>query len=83
MNIIWLLIVLVTILYCLMTGNVGIINDVFLNVGKETLDFVVPAAVCDLLLERNSLHRTRRRDHSWTGTAVSSFVEAAVSGFEG
>ena len=42
MNIIWLLIVLVTILYCLMTGNVGIINDVFLNVGKETLDFVIP-----------------------------------------
>ena len=37
MNIIWLLIVLVTILYCLMTGNVGI-----LNVGKETLDFVIP-----------------------------------------
>ena len=33
MNIIWLLIVLVTILYCLATGNVGIINDVFLNVG--------------------------------------------------
>ena len=42
MNIIWLLIVLVTILYCLATGNVGIINDVFLNVGKETFDFVIP-----------------------------------------
>ena len=42
MNIVWLIIVFVTIVYCLITGNVTIINDVFLNVGKETLDFVIP-----------------------------------------
>ena len=42
MNIVWLIIVFVTIVYCLITGNVTIINDVFLNVGKETFDFVIP-----------------------------------------
>lgn len=42
MNIIWLSIIFVTIVYCLCTGNVQIINDVFMNVGKETFDFVVP-----------------------------------------
>lgn len=42
MNIIWLAIVFVTILYCLLTGNVEIINNVFMNVGKETFDFVLP-----------------------------------------
>ena len=42
MNLVWLISVFVTIVYCLITGNVTIINDVFLNVGKETLDFVIP-----------------------------------------
>lgn len=42
MNIIWLLILFVTILYCLLSGHVDIINEVFLEIGKETFDFVVP-----------------------------------------
>lgn len=42
MNIIWLCILLITIVYSICTGNVDILNRVFLNVGKETLDFVIP-----------------------------------------
>lgn len=42
MNIIWLLIIFVAILFCLLSGRVDIINQVFMNVGKETFDFVVP-----------------------------------------
>lgn len=42
MNRIWLIILFVSIVYCLFTGNVAAINDVFMEVGKETLDFVVP-----------------------------------------
>ncbi|MEG0469955.1 nucleoside recognition domain-containing protein [Amedibacillus sp. YH-ame10] len=42
MNLIWLILLFVTILYCLFTGNVSIVNDVFLNVGKETFDFIIP-----------------------------------------
>lgn len=42
MNKIWLIIVFVTVLYCLLTGNVNVVNDVFLNIGKETFDFVLP-----------------------------------------
>lgn len=42
MNILWLVILFVTILYCLISGNVGVINQVFLQVGKQTFDFVLP-----------------------------------------
>ncbi|MEG0528646.1 MAG: spore maturation protein A, partial [Longicatena sp.] len=42
MNLIWLILLFVTILYCLFTGNVSIVNDVFLNVGEETFDFIIP-----------------------------------------
>lgn len=41
MNIIWPPIVLVTTLYCLMTGNVDIIDDALFNVGRETPGFVI------------------------------------------
>lgn len=42
MNSIWLGILMVTIVYSICTGNVDVINQVFLNVGKETFDFVIP-----------------------------------------
>lgn len=42
MNFIWLLILFLTILYCLLTGNVEVINKVFLDIGKDTFDFVIP-----------------------------------------
>ena len=42
MNVIWLLIICITVLYCLCNGRVDVINAVFVSVGKETFDFVVP-----------------------------------------
>lgn len=42
MNIIWMVIVVVTIGYCLLTGKVDVINQVFVTTGKETFDFVIP-----------------------------------------
>ena len=42
MNMIWLLLVVVSILYCLFTGNVDTINQVFVTTGKDTFDFVIP-----------------------------------------
>ena len=41
MNVIWLLIICITVLYCLCNGRVDVINAVFVSVGKETFDFVV------------------------------------------
>ena len=42
MNIIWLLMILVSIVFCILCGRVDIVNDVFMNVGKDTFDFVIP-----------------------------------------
>ncbi len=42
MNFIWLWIVFITTIYCLFTGNVNIINDVFLTIGEQTFNFVIP-----------------------------------------
>lgn len=42
MNVIWLVIVVITILYCLCSGQVDVINEVFVTTGKETFDFVIP-----------------------------------------
>ena len=44
MNVIWLLIICITVLYCLCNGRVDVINAVFVSVGKETFDFVVKTA---------------------------------------
>lgn len=47
MNLLWLLIIVVSILYSLSIGDVNMINDVFVNVGKDTFDFVLPlVCVC-------------------------------------
>lgn len=42
MNIIWLLMIAISIIYGLLSGKVNILNDVFINIGKETFDFVLP-----------------------------------------
>lgn len=42
MNMIWLVLVVISILYCLCTGNVDTINQVFVTTGKDTFDFVIP-----------------------------------------
>lgn len=42
MNILWLCMIILSILYCLLCGRIDIVNDVFMNVGKETFDFVIP-----------------------------------------
>ncbi|WP_416324780.1 spore maturation protein A [[Eubacterium] hominis] len=42
MNVLWLIMIIVSILYALYTGNVGMVNDVFVDVGKDTFDFVLP-----------------------------------------
>ena len=42
MNFIWLCIVFIVTIYCLFNGNVSIINDVFLSIGEQTFNFVIP-----------------------------------------
>lgn len=42
MNMIWLVIIVISIVYALLTGKVEIVNDVCLNIGKDTFDFVLP-----------------------------------------
>ncbi|MEG1475246.1 MAG: nucleoside recognition domain-containing protein [Longicatena sp.] len=42
MNMIWLAVLFVSIVYCLLSGHVEVINEVFMNVSKETFDFVLP-----------------------------------------
>lgn len=42
MNLIWLIIIAVSIVYAFFTGRVDIVNDVCLNIGKDTFDFVLP-----------------------------------------
>lgn len=42
MNVMWLLMIGASVLYGLLNGKVDILNDVFINIGKETFDFVLP-----------------------------------------
>lgn len=42
MNMLWLIIVALSILYSLMSGKVDIVNDVFMGIGKDTFEFVIP-----------------------------------------
>lgn len=42
MNIIWILMIVLSIGYAFFTGNINVVNDVCLNIGKETFDFVLP-----------------------------------------
>lgn len=42
MNVLWLLIVVLSVVYSLAMGKVDIVNDVFMNVGKDTFEFVLP-----------------------------------------
>ena len=42
MNLLWLIIVALSIIYALLTGKADIANDVFMNIGKDTFEFVVP-----------------------------------------
>lgn len=42
MNLIWLIIIAFSILYAFFIGKVDIVNDVCLNIGKDTFDFVLP-----------------------------------------
>lgn len=42
MNILWLMMIAGSLLYAFFTGQIEIVNDVCLQVGKETFDFVLP-----------------------------------------
>lgn len=42
MNVIWLIIIAISLLYAFFTGNIEVVNDVCLNIGKDTFDFVLP-----------------------------------------
>ncbi|MDE6195472.1 MAG: spore maturation protein A, partial [Erysipelotrichaceae bacterium] len=42
MSILWLCMIAFSILYGLSIGKVDVLNNVFLNIGKETFDFVLP-----------------------------------------
>lgn len=47
MNVLWLLIISISIMYALYTGDVAMVNEVFVNIGKDTFDFVLPlVCVC-------------------------------------
>lgn len=42
MNMVWLIMIAASIIYGLCTGKVDLLNTVFINIGKETFDFVLP-----------------------------------------
>lgn len=42
MNILWLCMIVASLIYAFVSGKVDIVNDVCLNVGKDTFDFVLP-----------------------------------------
>lgn len=42
MNLLWLIMIAVSLMYAFFTGNISVINDVCLKVGKDTFDFVLP-----------------------------------------
>ncbi|MEG0823082.1 MAG: spore maturation protein A [Erysipelotrichaceae bacterium] len=42
MNVIWLIIIVISIAFSLISGNVDVINKVILSVGYDTFSFVIP-----------------------------------------
>ena len=48
MNLIWILLILASLTYGLLTGSVSSVNQVIVNVGRETLELALPlvAATC-------------------------------------
>ena len=48
MNLIWILLILASLAYGLLTGSVSSVNQVIVNVGRETLELALPlvAATC-------------------------------------
>lgn len=42
MNILWLVMIVLSLIFAFATGQVSLVNDVCLNIGKETFDFVLP-----------------------------------------
>ena len=42
MNVLWLIMIGASLIYAFFSGQVQIMNDVCLNIGKETFDFVLP-----------------------------------------
>ncbi len=48
MNLIWILLILASLAYGLLTGSVSSVNQVIVNVGRDTLELALPlvAATC-------------------------------------
>lgn len=58
MNILWLIMIVASLLYAFCNGQVALIHDVCLNVGKETFDFVLPL-ICTVCFWNGVLYVAR------------------------
>jgi len=58
MNVLWMLMILASLVYAFLNNQVQVINDVCLNVGKETFDFVVPM-ICTVCFWNGVLYVAR------------------------
>ena len=45
MNILWLIMICASLIFAFFNGRVDVINQVCLNIGKDTFDFVLPLVV--------------------------------------
>ena len=48
MNLIWILLILASLAYGLLTGSVSSVNQVIVNVGRETLELALPLVAATL-----------------------------------
>ena len=55
MSRIWLLMILIGMVCCMITNDYQIIEQVFMNVGKDTLDFVIPL-MCNIVFFNGILY---------------------------
>ena len=58
MNIVWLIMIVLSLLFAFATGQIHLINDVCLNIGKDTFDFVLPL-VCTVCFWNGVLYVAR------------------------
>lgn len=42
MNVIWLFMIIISMIYCFIQGNTDVLQEVFLDIGEETYNFVIP-----------------------------------------
>ena len=58
MNILWLIMICASLIFAFVSGRVDVINQVCLNIGKDTFDFVLPL-VCTVCFWNGVLYVAR------------------------